>query len=56
LLCLESTGSLYYKPASPDEHVLLIKMEIDAIYTQYPYFRYRRITAWLKKIQRFNYK
>jgi putative transposase len=44
--------SLYYKPVLPDEYDLFIKREIDKIYTQHPYFGYRRITAWLRKYRR----
>lgn len=48
LLGLNRT-SLYYKPALPDEHDLFVKREIDKIYTQHPYFGYRRIAVWLRK-------
>lgn len=41
--------SLYYKSSLADEHDLLIKREIDKIYTTHPEFGYRRITIWLKK-------
>lgn len=51
LLGLNRSG-LYYtpKPSTPEE--LELKREIDEIYTQYPFFGSRRITAMLRRLGR----
>jgi putative transposase len=41
--------TLYYKPAEPSEEEIKIKHRIDEIYTEFPYYGYRRITEQLKK-------
>lgn len=48
LLDLNRT-TLYYKPAEPSEEEIKIKHRIDEIYTEFPYYGYRRITEQLKK-------
>ena len=48
LLNLNRT-TLYYKPAEPSEEEIKIKHRIDEIYTEFPYYGYRRITEQLKK-------
>lgn len=40
-------SSLYYKPVEPSPAEVLIKHKIDEIYTKYPFFGSRRITAVL---------
>jgi putative transposase len=39
---------LYYKPRGPSEEELALKREIDEIYTEYPFYGSRRITAVLR--------
>lgn len=48
LLSLNRT-SIYYKPLPPSEEEIAIKRRIDEIYTQYPFYGYRRITAQLRR-------
>ena len=48
LLSLNRT-SLYYKPVPPSPEEIRIKHLIDEIYTKYPYYGSRRITAVLNK-------
>ena len=40
-------STLYYKPKFPSEEYLKINRFIDEIYTEYPFFGYRRIAVWL---------
>ncbi|GER68597.1 IS3 family transposase [Weizmannia acidilactici] len=40
-------SSLYYKPVAPSPEEVYIKHRIDEIYTQYPFYGSRRITAVL---------
>lgn len=40
--------SLYYKASEPKEDYLSLNKKIDEIYTEYPFFGYRKITSWLK--------
>lgn len=47
LLGLNRTG-LYYHPLGPSEEELKLKHRIDEIYTMYPFYGSRRITAQLK--------
>ena len=42
-------STLYYKPVSSPQETLKLNRLIDEIYTQYPMFGYRRITAWLAR-------
>lgn len=42
-------SSLYYKPVRPSPQEVAIKHRIDEIYTRYPFYGSRRITAQLKK-------
>ena len=42
-------STLYYKPVSSPQETLKLNRLIDKIYTQYPMFGYRRITAWLAR-------
>jgi putative transposase len=44
-----SRASLYYHPVPPSEEEVALKHRIDEIYTDYPFFGSRRITAWLRK-------
>lgn len=57
LLGLNRTG-VYYKPVTPKEDDLMIKRQIDRIYTMHPEFGYRRICWWLNNRQniRINHK
>lgn len=48
LLSLNRT-SIYYKPLPPSEEEIAIKRRIDEIYTQYPFYGYRHITAQLRR-------
>lgn len=48
MLSLNRTG-IYYKPAPPSEEEIAIKHRIDEIYTQYPFYGSRRITALLNR-------
>jgi len=48
LLSLNRTG-IYYKPAPPSEEEIAIKHRIDEIYTKYPFYGSRRITALLNR-------
>ncbi len=48
LLSLNRSG-LYYKPRSPSENELILKHEIDRIYTEDPYFGSRTITTVLNR-------
>lgn len=38
-----SRSSLYYRPANPSQREIALKHKIDEIYTQYPFYGYRRI-------------
>ena len=42
-------SSLYYQPVPPSAEELWIKRRIDEIYTQYPFYGSRKITAELRK-------
>ncbi|EIJ78048.1 integrase catalytic subunit [Bacillus methanolicus PB1] len=42
-------SSLYYKPVEPSPEEVFIKHRIDEIYTKYPFFGSRRITAVLNE-------
>ena len=42
-----SRSSLYYQPVGPSEQEIMIKRRIDEIYTRYPFYGSRRITATL---------
>jgi putative transposase len=44
-----SRTSLCCAPVPPSEEDLLIKRLIDEIFTEHPFFGYRRIKAWLKR-------
>ncbi len=41
-------SSLYYKPKEPSPEEIALKHRIDQIYTQYPFYGSRRITAQLR--------
>ena len=49
-------SSLYYPPAPPSAEEVAIKHRIDQIYTQYPFYGSRRITAVLRWEMRINRK
>lgn len=42
-------SSLYYKPRSPSPEEVRLKHRIDEIYTEYPFYGSRRITAQLRR-------
>jgi putative transposase len=42
-------SSLYYQPVSPSAEEVALKHRIDKIYTDHPYYGYRRITAQLQR-------
>jgi putative transposase len=44
-----SRSSLYYRPRQPSAEEVALKHRIDAIYTQYPFYSSRRITAQLQR-------
>jgi putative transposase len=44
-----SRSSLYYQPSQPSADEVALKHRIDAIYTQYPFYGSRRITAQLRR-------
>lgn len=44
-----SRSSLYYRPRQPSAEEVALKHRIDAIYTQYPCYGSRRITAHLRR-------
>jgi putative transposase len=44
-----SRSSLYYRPRRPTAEEVALKHRIDAIYTQYPFYGSRRITAQLRR-------
>jgi putative transposase len=44
-----SRSSLYYRPVPPSAQEIAIKRRIDEIYTQYPFYGSRRITAQLHR-------
>lgn len=44
-----SRSSLYYLPKGPSEREVKLKHRIDEIYTQYPFYGSRRITAQLQR-------
>jgi putative transposase len=47
-----SRSSLYYQPVPPSQKEVQIKHRIDAIYTKYPFYGSRRITAQLQLEER----
>jgi hypothetical protein len=44
-----SRSSLYYRPRPPSAEEVALKHRIDAIYTEYPFYGSRRITAQLRR-------
>ncbi len=44
-----SRSSLYYRPRPPSLEEVALKHRIDALYTQYPFYDSRRITAHLRR-------
>ncbi len=44
-----SRSSLYYQPRQPSIEEVTLKHRIDALYTQYPFYSSRRITAQLRR-------
>jgi putative transposase len=44
-----SRASLYYRPRRPSAEEVALKHRIDALYTQYPFYGSRRITAQLQR-------
>jgi putative transposase len=44
-----SRASLYYRPRSPSTEEVALKHRIDALYTRYPFYGSRRITAQLQR-------
>jgi putative transposase len=44
-----SRSSLYYRPVAPSAEEIALKHRIDAIYTAYPFYGSRRITAQLRR-------
>jgi putative transposase len=44
-----SRASLYYRPAQPSAEEIALKHRIDAIFTEYPFYGSRRITAELRR-------
>jgi putative transposase len=44
-----SRSSLYYRPRPPAPEEVALKHRIDAIYTHYPFYGSRRITAQLRR-------
>ncbi len=42
-------SSLYYRPVSPSAEELAIKHRIDELYTQWPFYGVRRVTAQLRR-------
>ena len=48
LLGLNRSG-VYYRPQPPDAHEVEIKRHIDEVYTAYPFYGIRRITAQLRQ-------
>jgi putative transposase len=44
-----SRSSLYYRPRQPTAEEVMLKHRIDALYTQYPFYGSRRITAQLRR-------
>jgi putative transposase len=44
-----SRSSLYYQPGEPSPEELAIKHRIDELYTQYPFYGSRRMTAQLRR-------
>lgn len=44
-----SRSSLYYRPQQPSAEEVALKHRIDEIYTQYPFYGSRRITAQLRR-------
>jgi putative transposase len=49
-------SSLYYQPAPPSAEEVAIKHRIDQIYTRYPFYGSRRITAVLRREMNINRK
>jgi putative transposase len=49
-------SSLYYQPVPPSAEEVAIKHRIDEIYTQYPFYGSRRITAVLRRDMTINRK
>ncbi|OPX83612.1 MAG: hypothetical protein A4E53_04560 [Pelotomaculum sp. PtaB.Bin104] len=48
LLSINRT-SIYYEPVPPSEEEITIKHRIDEIYTKWPFYGSRRITAQLRR-------
>ena len=48
LLSLNRSG-LYYQPALPSAEEVALKHRIDEVYTEHPYYGYRKITAQLQR-------
>lgn len=48
LLSLNRSG-LYYKPVAPSAEEVALKHQIDEVYTEHPYYGYRKITAQLQR-------
>jgi putative transposase len=44
-----SRSSLYYQPREPSAEEIAIKHRIDELYTDYPYYGSRRLTAQLRR-------
>ena len=44
-----SRASLYYRPRPPSAEEITLKHRIDELYTQYPFYGSRRITAQLQR-------
>ena len=44
-----SRSSLYYQPVLPSAEEVALKHRIDAIYTDYPFYGSRRISAQLRR-------
>ncbi len=47
-----SRSSLYYRPRHPSAEEVALKHRIDALYTQYPFYGSRRLTAQLRREER----
>jgi putative transposase len=44
-----SRGRIYYQPTPKNERNLMLKNEIERLYTAYPFFGYRKVTAVLRR-------
>jgi len=51
-----SRASLYYRPVSPSAEEIAIKHRLDELYTQFPYFGSRKMTAMLQPSWSINRK